>query len=67
MHIIFRHYKSFDWIVDKNSDELPIVPNKNDKVWLDGCMYRVKNREFHIQQDEQYSNLSIFVKPISIL
>ena len=63
MYIGFKHYKTFQWIEEKTSDELPIVPDKGDVVWLKGHHYKVKSKQFNII-DGKNSLMFIYVKEV---
>ncbi len=66
MKIGFKHYKTREWILERDTNELPVVPNKGDIIHLDGKTYKVKKREFGVTNYHE-NLLYIWVKSCSIV
>jgi len=68
MFIKFRDSKTFVYLHETNSDDLPIIPNNGDMVWLGGHKYKVKYKEFNVLGKnllgKNESVLMIYVKPM---
>ena len=63
MDIYFKDNEHYDVIAQCSHEDMPILPNSNDKIWLNGWLYEVVKREFELSDSViRHSFVNIYVK-----